>query len=141
MSTKIIATVADESTVIAVTVSPGQAHDAPLLVPALVQTRQRVPVIHELVGDKGFDSDDLRRACLRRGIMPQLAARSNRPEADLATYPDAYRTRNRIERFFAKLKQFRRIATRYDKLKTTFLGFLNLACGMIRFRQQIRHIR
>lgn len=132
---------ADESTAITVTVSPGQAHDAPLLAPALVQTRKRVPVIHELVGDKGFDSDDLRRACLRRGIMPQLAARSNRPEAALATYPDAYRTRNRIERFFAKLKQFRRIATRYDKLKTTFLGFLNLACGLIRFRQQIRQIR
>lgn len=81
------------------------------------------------------------RVCLRRGIMPQLAARSNRPEAHLATYPDAYRTRNRIERFFAKLKQFLRIATRYDKLKTTFLGLLNLACSMIRFRQLIRHIR
>ncbi|MFO0937965.1 MAG: transposase [Gemmataceae bacterium] len=76
-----------------------------------------MPVIHELVGDKGFDSDDLRRAVSGRGIMPQLASRSNRDDADLATYPDAYRTRNRIERFFAKLKQFRRIATRYDKLK------------------------
>lgn len=128
---------ADEDTVIAVTVAPGQAHDAPLLTPALAATRQRVPVIHELVGDKGFDSDDLRRACLRRGIMPQLAARSNRPDAPLATYPDAYRQRNRIERFFAKLKQFRRVATRYDKLKATFLGFLNLACGTIRFRKQI----
>ena len=128
---------ADENTAITVTVSPGQAHDAPLLAPALVATRRRVPVIHELVGDKGFDSDDLRRACLRRGIMPQLAARSNRPEAEFATDPDAYRTRNRVERFFAKLKQFRRIATRYDKLKTTFLGFLNLASGWIRFRQLI----
>jgi transposase len=129
--------VADENTAITVAVSPGQAHDAPLLEPALARTRKRVPVIHELVGDKGFDSDDLRHACLRRGIMPQIAARSSRPEAELATYPDAYRTRNRIERFFAKLKQFHRIATRYDKLKTTFLGFLNLACGMIRLRQLI----
>ena len=128
---------ADESTAITVTVSPGQTHDAPLLTPALAGTRKRVPVIHELVGDKGFDSDDLRRACLRRGIMPQLAARSNRPDAALATYPDAYRQRNRVERFFAKLKQFRRIATRYDKLKSSFVGFLNLACGMIRFRQLI----
>lgn len=124
----------DENTAITVSVSPGHSHDAPLLAPALAATRRRVPVIHELVGDKGFDSDDLRRACLRRGIMPQLAARSNRPDAALATYPDAYRQRNRIERFFAKLKQFRRIATRYDKLKTTFRGLLQLACGWIRFR-------
>jgi transposase len=129
--------VADESTAITITVSPGQAHDTPLLKPALAGTRKRVPVIHELVGDKGFDSDDLRRDCLRRGIMPQLAARSNRPDAALATYPDAYRTRNQIERFFAKLKQFRRIATRYDKLKTTFLGFLNLTSGWIRFRKMV----
>jgi transposase len=107
------------------------------LPPALARTHARVPAIDELVGDKGFDSDALRRACLRRGIMPQLAARTNRPDADLATYPDAYRTRNRIERFFAKLKQFRRIATRYDKLKTTFLGFLNLTCGMIRHRARL----
>lgn len=101
---------ADEDTVIAVTLAPGQAHDAPLLPPALAATRSRVPVIHEIVGDNGFDSDDLRRACLRRGIIPQLAARTNRPNAVLATYPKAYRTHNRIERFLAKLKQFRRIA-------------------------------
>ena len=123
---------------IALALAPGQTHDTPLLPSALAATRKRVPVIHELVGDKGFDSDDLRRACLRRGIMPQLASRSNRDDADLATYPDAYRTRNRIERFFAKLKQFRRIATRYDKLKTTFSGLLQLACGWIRFRHRIR---
>jgi transposase len=129
--------VADDSTAIAVAVWPGHANDAPLLRPALARTHARVPELDELVGDKGFDSDDLRRACLRPGIRPQLAARTNRSDAALATYPDAYRTRNRIERFFAKLKQFRRIATRYEKLKTTFLGFLNLTCGMIRHRTRL----
>ena len=66
---------ADDSTAIAVAVWPGHAHDAPLLPPALARTHARVPDLDELVGDKGFDSDALRRACLRRGIMPQLAAR------------------------------------------------------------------
>lgn len=69
--------------------------------------------------------------------MPQFAARSNRPDAAEATYPDAYRERNRVERFFANLKQYRRIATRFDKLKSTFQGFLQLVSGMIRFRRQM----
>jgi transposase len=69
--------------------------------------------------------------------MPQLAARSNRADADTLTYPDAYHTRNRVERFFAKLKQFRRVATRYDKLKITFRGYLHLVGGWIRFRQNV----
>lgn len=48
-----------------------------------------------------------------------------------ATYPHAFRARNRIERVLAKLIQFRRIVTLYDKLKTTSLGFLNIVCGLI----------
>jgi transposase len=130
-----VAIVSDESTIIALTVNPGQTHDAKLLVPVLTIAKKRVADIEELVGDKGFDSDELRRECLTRDIMPQLAARSNRQDAETFTYPEAYRTRNRVERFFCKLKQFRRIATRYEKLKTTFQGFLKLVCGLIRFKQ------
>ncbi|TPI39399.1 transposase, partial [Mesorhizobium sp. B3-1-6] len=40
---------------------------------------------------------------------------------------DLYKERNRIERFFSKLKQFRRVATRYDKLLANFMGFVKLA--------------
>lgn len=46
----------------------------------------------------------------------------------------AYRERNRVERLFVKLKEFRRIATRYEKLKVTFLGIIHLALGFIRLR-------
>src|SRR5918997_1083465 len=46
----------------------------------------------------------------------------------------AYRERNRVERLFAKLKEFRRVATRYEKLKQTFLGMIHLALGFIRLR-------
>lgn len=120
----------------ALDVPPGQAHDAPLFEPILAAACPRVPRAEEVVGDKGFDSDDLRRACLRRGLMPQLAARSNRPEHELATYPEAYRERNRVERFFAKLKQYRRVATRYDKLRSTFRGLVRLAGGVICFRHR-----
>ena len=46
----------------------------------------------------------------------------------------AYRQRNRIERLFAKIKEFRRVATRYEKLKETFVGLLYLVFGFVRLR-------
>jgi transposase len=46
----------------------------------------------------------------------------------------AYRERNRVERLFAELKEFRRVATRYDKLKASFVGWVHLALGLIRLR-------
>ena len=133
MSSKVILTAADENTAIAVDVVPGQANDAPLLEPMLDATRERLPVIDELVGDKGFDGDGQRLACLDRGVMPQIPNRSNRADP-WAWDPEAYRGRNRVERLFGKLKQFRRAATRYEKLKATFLGVIHLALGFIRLR-------
>ena len=50
------------------------------------------------------------------------------------SYRAAYRERNRVERRFAKLKEFRRVATRYEKLRETFLGMIHLALGFIRLR-------
>lgn len=131
-----IAAVADEDTPLVLDVAPGQTHDARLFEPVLDAVVARGVEPDEVVGDKGFDADPLRDACHDHGIMPQIAARSNRPDAELATYPDAYRERNRVERFFAKLKQFRRVATRYDKLKVCYRGFLRLAGGFLRFRSR-----
>jgi transposase len=48
----------------------------------------------------------------------------------------AYRERNRVERLFGKVKQFRRIATRYEKLEATYLGLLHLTLGFLRLRRQ-----
>lgn len=65
---------------------------------------------------EGFDSDDVRSSLLLKGIGPVIPPKTNRkdpPVCDFKTYKD----RNRIERIFGKLKQFRRIATRYDKTK------------------------
>ena len=131
-----IVTVAGEDTVIAVDVLPGQAGDAPRLVPMLDRTLARVPVIDEIVGDKGFDGDDLREACLDRDVNPNIPLKANRDPDRWAWDEAGYRERNRVERLFGKAKQFRRIATRYDKLKTTYLGLLHLVFGFIRLRRQ-----
>jgi transposase len=131
LSTKIIATVTDEDTVVAVDVVPGQASDAPLLVPML----ERIEV-DEIVGDKGFDGDQLRCDCLNRDVNPNIPLRANRDPDLWAFDPVSYRERNRVERLLGKAKQFRRIATRYEKLKVTYLGLLHLVLGFIRLRKQ-----
>jgi transposase len=132
----VIVTVADEDTVIAVDVLPGQAGDAPRLVPMLDRTLARVPVIDEIVGDKGFDGDELREACLDRDVNPNIPLKSNRDPNRWAWDEDGYRERNRVERLFGKAKQFRRVATRYEKLKATYLGMLHLTLGFIRLRKR-----
>jgi transposase len=100
----------------------------------LDRTADRVPAVDELVGDKGFDGDPQRHACLDRDVCPVIPNKRNRVDP-WPFDPVAYRDRNRVERLFAKLKEFRRVATRYDKLKVTFLGFVHLALGFIRLRK------
>jgi len=129
-------TAADEDTALAVDVVAGQAHDAPLLEGMLARTMERQPVIDELTGDKGFDGDAQRSACIGRDVFPNLPNKRNRIDP-WPFFPEDYVERNRVERLFAKLKQFRRIATRYEKLKETFLGLAHLALGFIRLRSSV----
>lgn len=123
----------DEDTAISFVVVPGQRHDAPLLEPILKVAMGRVPAIEEVVADKGFDGRPQRQACFDLGTMPQIPGRKNQAEP-AEVYPEAYRERNRVERFFAKMKQFRRAATRYDKLKVTFTGFLHSVFAFMKAR-------
>jgi transposase len=136
-SSKIVVTATDESTAVAVEVVPGQANDAPRLEPMLKATCQRLPVIDEMTGDKGFDGDAQRQACLKRGVFPNIPNRKNRVDP-WPFEPEGYKERNCVERLFGKLKQFRRVATRYEKLRQTFQGVIYLSLGFIRFRHRIR---
>lgn len=124
---------ADEATPIELGVAAGQRPDAPLLRPLLGKTAARVGVIGEVVGGKGFDGRPQRQACRDRGAEPVIPAKKNRvgPEPLDA---GAYRGRNRVERLFAKLEEFRRAATRYDERKRMLLGWVHLALGFIRLR-------
>ena len=78
------------------------------------------------LADKGYDGDFLREELLIHGIRPVIPPKANRknpPACDFRVYKD----RNRIERMFNRLKQFRRVATRYDKTRKSFSAFLALA--------------
>jgi len=107
---------------------PGQRHDV---------TRS-----HELldglkpgavIADKGYDADRLREAICDSGAEAVIPPRSSRKAP--CDYDKAlYRERNLAERFFNKLKQFRRVATRYDKLLPNYKGFVQLAAVAILLR-------
>jgi len=129
-------TAADEDTAIAVDVVPGQAHDAPYLGAMLDQTAVRVPDMEQVVGDKGFDGEPQRKACTERGATPVIPYKSNSKKPGRLN-KKAYRKRNMIERLIGKLKEFRRVATRYEKLKATFLGMIHLALGCIRLKRTV----
>jgi len=129
-------TAVDEDTAIAVDVVPGQAHDAPQLEEILKQTLARVPDMKEVVGDKGFDGEPQRQACTDRGATPAIPHKSNSKKLGRLN-EKAYRERNETERLFGKLKEFRRVATRYEKLKKTYLGMIHLALGFIRLKRLV----
>jgi putative transposase len=79
-----------------------------------------------VLADKGYDSDANRAAIRRQGARPCLPPRKNRSEP-IEYDRHLYKERNVIERYFAWVKQYRRVATRYDKKAANFLGFVWLA--------------
>lgn len=89
-----------------------------------------LPPARELIADRGYDSDDFRIALQVRGIAPCIPPRRNRKV--LHPYDTAtYRHRHLIENLFAKLKDWRRIATRYDRCADIFLAAIVIAATVI----------
>ena len=101
--------------------TPGQRHDI-AFAHELVQDVEAAA----LLADKGYDANHLVEKMEERGTQIVIPAKQNR-KIQRAYDADLYKERNRIERFFNKLKQFRRVATRYDKLLANFMGFVKLA--------------
>ena len=103
----------------------GQAHDLACAEPLIDGADPAA-----LLGDKAYDADSLIDTLTQRGITPVIPPKANRkvPRAcDFALYCE----RNLVERFFNKLKHFRAIATRYDKLAKIFLAGVQWACAII----------
>lgn len=106
----------------ALSLTPGQAADITQAVPLLDQVEPEA-----FLADKGYDADALVATLDERGIKPVIPPKANRKvqrETDFALY----RERNLVERFFGNLKQYRALATRYDKLANTFLAAVALVC-------------
>jgi len=95
---------------------------------ALMQLHEIDPA--KLIGDKGYDSDGIRNDLAERGIEPVIPPRSNR-KAPIEYDREAHKRRNLIERCVNRLKQFRRIATRYEKTARAYLSMLCIAAAKL----------
>lgn len=114
---------------IALKLSPGQAHDGRSAADMLAT----LGAGQTLIADAAYDSDRLRDHLRNLGahaVVKPIPRRTAPPPLDRAVY----RRRNRIERFFAKIKHFRAIATRYEKHDANYLALIKLAATRIWLR-------
>ena len=107
---------------------PGQRHDT-IGVPPLI----RGVTFGALLGDRAFDVDWLRAELDRRGACAVIPSKSNR-KARIDHDEEMYRWRHLIENYFAKLKEFRAIATRYYKTDTSYSAAIFIAATIIACR-------
>jgi transposase len=89
-----------------------------------------LPDAGTLIADKGYDSTWFRDALSVLDIKPCIPGRTNR-KTPVAYDVDLYKQRNRIERMFGRLKDWRRIATRYDRCAHTFMSAICIAATVI----------
>ncbi len=105
--------------------SPGKAGDAPQG-RALLERLGSAPTRRNLTMDRAYEGNETQRLSRSLGYEPVVPPNPNR----LKPWPydkELYKKRNEIERLFGRLKGFRRIATRYDKLDVMFLAFIVFA--------------
>lgn len=89
-----------------------------------------LPKAKELLGDKGYDADWFRTALAKKGIAACIPSRANRKEP-IEHDPTLYRQRHKIENMFGRLKDWRRIHTRYDRCAHTFMSAICIAAVVI----------
>jgi transposase len=122
LTSKIHAVVDANGLPVHLALTPGEAHDnrlcSVLLSALLPQTM--------LLADRGYDANWIRELARRQGAWANIPAKRNRKDP-ICFSPYLYRARTLVERFFNKIKQCRRVATRYDKLAANYLAFVKLA--------------
>ena len=116
---------ADARTAVTFSLSPGQAHDGPHGQELLKSLGPPAWPMHLLM-DRAYEGNETRQLALDPGFTPVVPPRSTR--LDPWEYDrELYKRRNEVERLFRRLKGFRRIFSRFEKLDVMFLGFLTFA--------------
>jgi transposase len=116
---------ASDRSVVAFSLSGGNVHDAPEG-RNLLDSLERLEEQHFILMDRAYEGDDTRAKAVEKGFVPVVPPKKNRKnpwEYDA----QRYKQRNEIERYFLRLKRFRKIFTRYDKLDIVFSGFIYFA--------------
>ncbi len=108
-------------------ITEGQVHDAVMAEELL----ENLPQAGNVIADKGYDDDKIRETTKNNGGNPVIPRRSNSSKKNESFCKEAYKLRHKVENLFARLKHFRSIATRYEKLKRNYEGMLLLGCIVV----------
>ena len=114
---------------VAITLAPGQASDK-AAVAELLATRKSVG---DVVADRGYDARAIIEMIQQRGGRGHIPTQKDRKQ-QRSVDPAIYRQRNLVERFFNKLKHFRKVATRYEKTARNYLAAVLIACSRLWMR-------
>jgi transposase len=116
---------ANDRTAITFALSPGQAHDAPAGRDLLRKLGKQDRPMHLLM-DRAYEGNETRQLAFNLGYVPVVPPKKNR--LDPWEYDrEMYKRRNEVERLFRRLKGFRRIFSRFEKLDVMFIAFINFA--------------
>lgn len=122
LTTKLHALVDGNGLPVRLVLSPGEMHDSQ----AARDLLAGLPADAVVIADKGYDADWIRELIEEQDAAPNIPMKSNRRER-FCFSRRLYRERNLVERFFNRIKQFRRVATRYEKLAANYLAMVKLA--------------
>ena len=122
LTTKIYALVDADGRPLHLALTPGQAGDA-LAAEALIE---RIDAGATLIADRAYDTNAIRAQAAERRVWANIPPRSTRKDS-FSFCGWVYRQRNHVERFFNRIKQFRGLATRYDRKPENYLAALKLA--------------
>ena len=125
LTTKIVALVDALGNLIDFVLLAGQRHDSKGVAPLIEGL-----TFGAFLGDKAFDSDKLRAELHERGAAAVIPPKRNRKEP-IDYDHEMYKWRHLVENFFAAIKEFRRIATRYDKTDSSFTAMIYLVSGVV----------
>ena len=108
-------------------ITGGEVHDCVMAIPLIKQLADTEAV----VADKGYDSGQVREFIIDKGSEPVIPRKKNSTIGNAMLDLGLYCYRHLVENAFARLKQFRAIATRYDKLKRNYESVVAMACAFI----------
>ena len=108
-------------------VTEGQVHDS-VMAEELIEN---LPQAGNVIADKGYDDDKIREITKDNGGNPVIPRRCNSSKENKSFCKETYKLRHKVENLFARLKHFRSIATRYEKLKRNYEGMLLLGCIVV----------
>ena len=120
-TTKIHLVAANDRTAVILSLSAGEKHDAPQGRKLIEQLKPNEPC--SLVMDRAYKDDQTKALEMEQGFSPVVPPKSSRLEP-WEYDKDLYKLRNEVERLFRRIKRFRRVFTRYEKLDVMFLAFI-----------------